>query len=369
MHNTPLRILISILALAMPNQVLAGPVLIRGGAESETGQGWIFKHGDECLVATAAHVLGTRSGTVITPSGDFGDISSIQFHPDLDLAIASVEGRAKTNCPTESIGYKDSRPLLEDASQKNRSLTLQYVPLCNAGSSECGITNVLVKIDSFSPRDAEFFFYPQGGLIVANLGGDSGSVIRDTLNDGTMAGQPLGIVVRTATRTGEPSTALIFSEIRRMLDSRTSPAAGPKRLRESEIESPSRASGLKLVDFRGDLTGQKCGPLNAISQTSCIFAARPIGRSQVFEIVVEKTEPIPASEFSFHFASGTALPQGIEIAAVDSDYAGFSSAIWTSIRYCRPNTYHFSCKFSPSSAQAFIIRVSGTATIEQISLR
>lgn len=358
----------AVLASLSAQPALAGPVLIDGGASSGPGQGWIFKHGAECLVATARHVIPNRVGTITTPTGDFGDIASVEFHPELDLAIATVEGRAKVNCPTETLGYKDSRPFLEDASRANRSLTMQYVPLCERGSSNCGTTNVLVKVDSFSPRDAEFFFYPQGGLILANLGGDSGSIIRDTLNDGTSAGQPLGIVIRAATQEGEPSTALVFSEVRKMLDARSSGAAKAPRQRQVSPAAP-RASGLRLVDFRGSLADPTCGPLNAIGQSSCTFSARPSSRSQVFEIVVEKTAASNVSEFTFEFAQGSALPSGIEIAAIASSYEGFSAANWTSIRYCRPDAFQFRCRFAPNSSQTFVLRIAGQATIETISVR
>lgn len=129
------------------------------------------------------------------------------------------------------------------------------------------------------------------------------------------------------------------------------------------------AAAARSGALRGALTDSTCGPLNAIGQSSCTFSATPSNGSQVFEIVVEKTAASNVSEFTFEFAQGSALPSGIEIAAIASSYEGFSAANWTSVRYCRPDAFQFRCRFAPNSSQTFMLRIAGQATIETISVR
>lgn len=357
----------AMLALA-GNNASAEPVLIRTGTDG-IGQGWMFKYGSECLVATAGHVLVNGRGTVISATGDFGDISSVQNHPTLDLAIASVEGLLKANCPVETLGYRDSRPILDDASRSNRALTMQYVPLCEKQSQNCGVTNVLVRIEGFSPRDALFSFFPQGGLIDDNEGGDSGSIIRDTAGDGVATGQPLGLVIEKATAddgAALPSIAIVFSEVRKMLEDRKPKSSAENKRRKAETQG---RRNIRLVDFRGALADPSCGPLNALSQSGCSFAARPAAAQPTVEIVVEKTDEQPVTGFTVRFAEGKSLPKGFEIGAINTAYAGFANTRWTSLRYCRPDSYEYSCTFIDNSAKNYILRFAGDIYISSIEMK
>ena len=93
----------------------AEPVYIQSG--NQVGQGWMFKVGASCVVATAKHVLPVDSGSVVNVRGEYSDIIAVQRHPDLDLAIATIVGKAAANCPIESLGFADSKPALMDASR------------------------------------------------------------------------------------------------------------------------------------------------------------------------------------------------------------------------------------------------------------
>lgn len=348
---------LAMVAIALPMVASADAVLIRPG-NGELGQGWRFKSADRCLVATAAHVVETGEGVVTTVAGEFAQIVEVERHPTLDLALLTIVGAAAARCPVESMGFADSRPAIEQAARENRSITMQMMPDCGGQPGACAFTNVTIKIDSFSPASSLFFFYPAGGLILDTIGGESGSIVRDTSREGSAAGEPLGILSRAGVERRVPSEAIIFSEVRAMAAARRGQPV--KGAGGTAPFVPRGGNAFSFADFDGALPDAACGPANAITaRGNCPFRAVPKAGSSSFSVVMVPIGQKPVRAIRFAFDPAAPLPRGVEIAADTAQG-------WVPLRYCVPNTVDFTCRLAEFQAPRIKLTVTGAASIRSI---
>jgi len=338
----------------------AAPVFIESG--TEFGQGWIFRNGAQCWVATAKHVLPSDQGTIATEAGDFGQISNVRRHETLDIAIAVIEGQAAAKCPADTLGYRDSRPALSNASLRGRDLVQQKIFHCSAddrAAQTCGgISNTPVRIDTYGGNDVKFGFYSTGPQAMA--GGDSGSVIRETQSGGVSAGQPVGMVLQANPTS---SYAIVFSEVRAFIETLNAKGAEPRKSSTKATASTS----LRFVEFGGALGSPDCGPLNALRPAPCPFNASPLTGQKTVDVILSTAFPQDISGFSFQF--GASPPAGVEIMVSDADFSGIGTTPWTSVRYCRSGGQNrLRCPVNIAQPRYILLRFAGTLSLVAVSL-
>lgn len=360
--RAPCLILAAMMMLAA-GTARADPVLVMTGTD-QIGQGWRFRHGERCLVATARHVLPRGVGSIITQSGEYGQIvlTDVSVDPDVDIAVAAIMGKAAQTCPLESLGFPDSHPALQEASEGNRTLRMYVVYLCGVRTRDCGARGFDVKVDTLSPVDPIFWFRLSDTYGFGVQGGDSGAILVHTGSDGTPAGEPLGIAVDVQTGGARKPSAVVFSEVRALLPTIPTTPIG-SIAREQKLKS----GRFRLVDFGGKLLNADCGPVNALSGSGiCPFQAAPDDQGRPVELVVAAADEASVHGFRFAFDPEDPLPDGVEI-AVEDGRAEDGAAAWQVVRYCVPDAADFTCRVAGFRAARYRIRFNGSVVIHGIS--
>lgn len=359
-----LTLVAGLLLLFAAKAALASPVLVVSG--EILGQGWMFKRNDVCLIASAKHVLKNGSALVVSEVGDVGQIVDVRFHPELDIAVGRIEGeKIKAACVSDTLGYADSRPALRQLGISGAPLVQVKIPYClntDLAKTQCGsLIRVPVTLDSYGGNDVTLSFFSTGPI--QQSGGDSGSVILQHTTDGVMTGQPLGLVTNASEDPDVPSIAVIFSEVRKFVESLD--AKSTRAVSAASLGQRARAS---LVEYRGVIANTECGPLNIFQQNSCVFSAAPLGGGKArVELVLQLQPGFAPSALVFTFGT-TALPKGVEILVSDDDYGDLETMLWNSLRYCRvADVRYLRCQINSASHKFILLRFSGAVSLASLT--
>lgn len=312
-------VLAAMLSLASTAQ--AEPVFVRGAKGD--GQGWVFRLGDACWVATAQHVVdGGEVALVIGPEGAQGEAIEIRrLGEALDIALIRLVGSLASKCPASSLGDRDSRPALKAAIGEGRAVAMERRVESGTGDLS-GVDIVAMDVIAVPDTRPTFTLRPVQPDRDPIVRSDSGSPIRLRGAGIGESGLPLGLVVSVD---GEFVTAVRMDVIRAQAE-----AMAPAR------QAPRRAStdlrAMTITHFSGETLSPDCGPLNALrTGAACGWRARKSGQTSAQIALAFSSSRTDLSQVVLTFAPGSA-PRGVSVA---TRAEGQPVDAWSADRYCR----------------------------------
>lgn len=287
-----------IVAASVAASASSETVLVRSG-QSE-GQGWAFRTGETCWVASPKHVISADSLMVSGKDGLEAQGHSIRRHPDLDLALAKLTGAFAEACPVHAapLGDRDTAPVLQRLINEGRVISLERRTGTAGDGNGFGLEILSVQVDAL--RGAEPLFSARLARPDDEIyRSDSGSPIRLRGTGIGEAGLPLGLLQATETFNGvQYLTVLRMDAVRDFFE-----ADAPQT---AQIAPQNEAAALTVEAFTGKTPDTSCGPLNAVDANApCGWRAeREAGGERIGLILnMDNAQSISLVEMRFGEAS------------------------------------------------------------------
>ncbi len=327
-------------------------------SSADRGQGWLFgpERDGHCWLATPAHVLRGRDGTLERGIVTFGDgteaqVAGAPIQPidAIDLAFARVPRAGRC---LDRLGLRQAERLIQAAEDVQlKKIQSGRITGFVVTTVEHDVRRGYVTVESRRADDKL-------------VKGFSGSVLVSTQEGVGMANVPLGMLLSVCTPSdridpfaepeddaptcdgeGHYGIALRFDRIRSVFDAHVASNAAATK----GAEAPRAQAGPRLLSMRGSTLDARSGPDGALANPDlgvCWSAA--VDASERVAVTIAREGVISRVSVRACADSGGEMPDGIQVRRRPR-----GASAWSTVRYCRRSSDRpdaIECRFAPFEA-------------------